>query len=446
MKHESWIIACAWLMLCLAVVLVGMLLRLSPIEMSLLPFQSSLGWLLPVAMLCSAIAGVLLWIGGGLARGRHLQIPLAELILFFPLVLGFLWLVWPTVGFETFALAGGGVFLLVGVWLFFRSPRIKPGVPWSRTTTLVSDLVMIFSPIVLGLALGATPDLKASGLSIFLYPLYALVQLGIFLVIPATRIHQFGLKVWQSALICALAFGLLHAPNPVVVSVSIMSLFVWAWQYLSGRKLLPLAVVMGLSATTFSQFMPDPFTGHMRVGPGYTFRPAVEELARQTELSPLNTPREFLAHIYPQVIGRSASNEELERWEKDIQLARRTTLAWRFFTSGEYQKNTVQKNWPAPPTDTIHWLDMDPVWRDRIRAYGNPEYWAKTGKNMPGYIKSLYRDILRRPCSQKELDTWTPSLSTSQRHRLASILLENNRRWHSQSYPGLSVEEMRLSR
>lgn len=446
MKQGSWIMAGSWLMLCSAVVLVGIFLRLSPIEKSLLPLQGSLGWLLPAAVVCAILAGLLLWIGGGLARGKNLQVPLAELILFLPLVLGFLWLVWPAVGYGTSALVGGAAFFLMGVWLYFRSPRFKPDRSWSRMFIRISDLVMILSPIVLGLAMGATPDLKASGLSLFLYPLYALVQLGFFLVIPATRVHQFGLKAWQTALIISLAFGLLHAPNPVVVAVSALSLFIWSWQYLAGRKLLPLAIVMGLSATTFSQFLPDSFTGHMRVGPGYTFRPAVEELARQTDINSMDSPREFMTHIYPQVVGRSASDEELTRWENDIQMARRTTLAWRFFTSGEYQKKAVQNRWPSPPQEAVHWLDMDPVWRDKIRAFGSIEYWTKTGQTLPGFIKALYRDILRRPCSQEELDSWTSSLSTSQRHRLASILLENNRRWHSQPYPGLSVEEMRLSR
>ncbi len=52
---------------------------------------------------------------------------------------------------------------------------------------------------------------------------------------------------------------------------------IWSRQYLQGRSLIQLALVMGLAATTFSQYLPDTTTAHMRVGPGFVRTAAVQQ-------------------------------------------------------------------------------------------------------------------------------------------------------------------------
>nr|MEE4269586.1 hypothetical protein [Candidatus Krumholzibacteria bacterium] len=62
------------------------------------------------------------------------------------------------------------------------------------------------------------------------------------------------------------------------------------------------------------------------------------------------------------------------------------------------------------------------------------------------FTKTLYRDILQRPAGAEELAEWPTGLTEAQRWRLAEILLAHGRQWHSQAFPGMTVEEFRLPR
>ncbi len=446
MRNAPWILGGAWFALCAAVVLFGMVLRLSPLEKEILPFPFFGGLLWPSALVLGGIAFLLLWVGGSHARARNLQVPWAQLILFHPLLLAFVWLVLPVNGLSALHWSLAGCFALTAVWMIFRAAPRPSNSPFSLGQTLPLDLAVILLPMVLGLALGAKPDFAATGLSVLFYPLFALVQLGVFLVIPARRLGALGLRPVPTALITAAVFSLLHAPNPVVMLATFAAMFMWTWQYAQGRRVWQLAVVMGLSATVFSQFLPDSLTHHMRVGPVHMHQQAKTELVLRTGDPQLAHPGAFLEYAYPLTVGRPASAEEAAVWQRDLSRAIRTTRAWDFFISPEYAAKAPERGWPLPPPENSHWTMGTPEWRSRIKAFGADEYFAKCGGHLTGFTKSLYRDILQRPAGAEELVAWPTGLTEAQRWRLAEILLARGRQWHSQAFPGMTVEELRLPR
>jgi hypothetical protein len=444
MSRSALVMATAWLALCCAMVLAGMALRLSPVELAVLQPALPGSVLNIAALVTAAVAVVLFWVASGHARGLGLQVPLAELVLFFPLVFAYVWLILPGQGPRPVDLALLGVFLAGAAWLFRNSPRRKIGAASTAGRNLPVDLVLILAPVILGLVLGARPDWKASGISILLYPAYAIVQLAVFLVIPAGRLGRFGLTTRHTSFFCAAAFALVHAPNPVVVAATFVAMFIWTSQYLAGRRGWQLALVMGLSATTFSQFLPDDFTGHVRVGPGYLQAQAVESLARARYTTEQNQPRAFMELIYPETVGRRASADELDLWEDIIGQAMRAGRAWQFFLSEEYARKSAELGWPPPPDGNVLWLDYPPEWRDRIHAYTSGEYLARCGGDWTGFTKCLYRDILQRSPGSEELAGWDNNLNQVQRKRLARILLAGCNRFRNQPFGGMSVAELRL--
>jgi len=84
---------------------------------------------------------------------------------------------------------------------------------------------------------------------------------------------------------------------------------------------MALAIVMGVAATSFTRFMPDSWTEHMKAGPGLVRLRAVEMLGGRGEMvieelaANVVDPQEFLEAIYPSIIGREATPRELENWE-----------------------------------------------------------------------------------------------------------------------------------
>lgn len=444
MSRSGLVMATAWLALCCAVVLAGMALRLSPVELAMLRPDLPLSVLGTAALVAAASGVVLFWVASGHARGLGLQAPLAELVLFYPLLFAYVWLILPGLGPRPVDLAVLGFFLAAAGWLFRRSRGSQRQGGPSLTRTLPVDLVLVLAPVILGLALGARPDWKASGVSVLFYPAYALVQLAVFLVIPAVRLNRFGLTARQTAFFCAAAFALVHAPNLVVAGATFAAMFLWTSQYLAGRRGWQLALVMGLSATTFSQFLPDDFTGHVRVGPGYLQARAVESLALAEYTPDQNQPRAFIELIYPETVGRRASADELDLWEDLIGQSMRAGRAWQFFLSEEYASKSAQLGWPPPPGKDVFWLDYPPDWRDRIHGYTSNEYLARCGGSWTAFTKCLYRDILQRPCSSAELAGWNNDLNEVQRRRLATVLLSQGSKWNSQPFSGMSVADLRL--
>ncbi len=444
MKNSALIMGLAWVALCLAVVLLGMSLALSPLELSLLPIPLSAAGLTPLTGAAWAAAVALLWVAAGHARGLGAQVPFAQLILYFPLLLAGVWLV------HRPNQTGTADYLLLGAALLAALALLKAGPPRGTAGAggarfWVWDVAVIALPALLGLAMGVRPDLRAAGLSLLLYPAYALVQLAVFLILPARRLPRLGLGTTAAAALSAAVFALVHAPNLVVMAVTGAAMFIWCRQYLQGRPVWRLAVVMGLAATVFSQFLADDFTGHMRVGPGYTRALALENLAAAGSQDSEMLPH-FLERIYPGLLERDPTPDELAAWQRTLTRARLTGLATQFFHSEEYRRKAARRGWPLPPGTARHWTEYPPEWRIRIAAFGDPEYLERCGQGWTDFLLCLYRDILQRQPGDAELAAWTRQLTSNERRAVARAILDHRLSWRRAPFSGLPVSELRLRR
>jgi len=446
MKRSARLATAGWLSSCLAIILAGATLRLGPAEQALfwpwpgaLPLQVMTVVTLPAALLLLAAA-----FQKQNEPGQRRA--LAELAVFHPLLFGFIWLLLPVDRLRPVDWLAGTVLAGAALLLALRSPGRPAATGTTRHRDLPVDLTLVLLPVAAGLAWGIKPDLRAAGLSILLYPLYAVLQLAVFLVIPAMRLVRLGVPVRWIGPVCALGFGLVHTPNPVLVPVTAAAMFIWVRQYLAGRRLWQLALVMGLAATTFSQFLDDDFTRHMQTGPYYLRSRVVPALARTTSPSGVFRTGTYLANIYPATIGRAAEPEELDRWRDLVDRARRTTMAWQFYTSPEYAARSDSLGWPPAPDPAVHWVDFPPEWRSRVLAFDSQEYWARCGNDLRGFTKCLYRDILQRPGSSAEVAAWNGNLTEGQRKRLAWLLLENRHRLEHLPFTGMSLAELRFPR
>lgn len=187
-----------------------------------------------------------------------------------------LWVILPSTDNKTWVWVLGSTLLAGSAWLLWRS---KPNWPaacnryyFSKRDAL-PDVLVLALPLLLGwwLSDGDMQNLDTGrvGYSLLVYPLYALLQLSIFLAIPATRLKAMGIPRWAIIFTCALVFALAHLPNPVLMLVTGLAMLAWAGQFLRGRSLIALALIMGIAATGFRYAVPAHYHQELRIGPDY---------------------------------------------------------------------------------------------------------------------------------------------------------------------------------
>ncbi|MBE0565056.1 MAG: hypothetical protein IH621_03800 [Krumholzibacteria bacterium] len=301
------------------------------------------------------------------------------------------------------------------------------------------DLVMIAAPVAAGLAVGNPPDWRAVGISALFYPLFAALQLAVFLVVPARRLRAMGLGPTGTAVCCALVFALLHWPHPAVFGLTLAGMFVWASAWLRGRPLGQVALAMGLAATAASQFLPDPWTGHMNVGPRAVRALAVADLAAGPGPGPADAER-WLAGAYPRAVGRPPEPDELDRWRAALAAEQRIRIAWEMFLSPEYARLAAGGSRPAPPPALEHWSHLPDPWAARLAAFGTDAYLDAAGGTGEGFLAAGYREILGREPEAGAAAAWTWGLDPVQRTYLARYLLAHRLAllrvpWDAASFP-----------
>ena len=235
-----------------------------------------------------AVGLLLAWAGLRRRRQRVSTIAWAETLLVFASLLGLAWAVLPSKPrcfdwFHWSALAG---WLAMTVSVFarhridvhdlgrrlFRRPRQA-----GRLTvwTLLLCAVTIAGGLDLALKTHGQIRIRWDKLAVSLatYPLYALVQMGLFLVFLVPRLRRMGIEPGQRACVAACLFALLHWPNGPLMVATLIGGAVWAGFYVLKRThLVWLAISMGLAASCLARFAPHTFHQNMRVGPLYVER------------------------------------------------------------------------------------------------------------------------------------------------------------------------------
>ncbi|NCQ35718.1 hypothetical protein GW813_11765 [bacterium] len=346
---------------------------------------------------------------------------------------------------ETLMLAGLGV--AAATWLGLRRGHLSFG-PAPRPGEFIRDGVFLILILVGGYLKG--PGLRGSALvpALVSYPLFAVAQLLVMMILPATDLVRCGVSRRVTILACGMVFGALHWPNPVLVVATSVAMAFWTWDRLNGRGLISLALGMGLLGAVFSQTLPDTWTEHMRVGPGLIRQVAREDLAVGRLWFTPGTPEwnahpplpaEFLGTIYPGVVGRPIGPEEFDLWQSSLDRARRRTVIWQFISGAEYAGKQLHGPAPAPVGEAEeHAL----FWRKLIDRLDSPDYWEAHGGNWDGFLTGLYADLLGRRPALPELAAWSPRLHLIQRRQIAEVLLRHSLQWRDQPPQTLSMRSL----
>ncbi len=175
-----------------------------------------------------------------------------------------------------FCLAGWAG-LAVGLFVRHRTDRrdllgrLRAVGPLPRSLA-VWTAVLAAGPIMAGLVLDVPIDLAKLAVSLLTYPLYAILQMGLFLVFLMPRLRRMGLEAGERAAAAPWLFAILHWPNGPVMLATLIGGFVWAAFYVRRTHLLWLALSMGIAASCFTRFLPHTFTQNMRTGPIFVER------------------------------------------------------------------------------------------------------------------------------------------------------------------------------
>ncbi len=270
----------AWPLLCLAVIFTGIALFL-PVHHLPWAWPLCSGWngstvlAFPLAMSAALGAAVISVLGLGKARKDGLAGTFLELISPQLLFFASIWLILPASTGRVWIWLLATTLIAVTAWLYLRSKESWPAASryFFSAKDALPDSLIVLLPILAGFWVSKGGHIPVDGgrllSSLLLYPLYALFQLTIFLSIPATRMIKMGYSSRTIAVACAVVFSLAHWPNPLLMAVTSMVMLVWVGQFLRGRSILVLALVMGIAATGFRFMVPQQWTLDMRIGPDY---------------------------------------------------------------------------------------------------------------------------------------------------------------------------------
>jgi len=432
----------------LIVILASMVLRLSPAEFTRAWPWSGLGTP-PTLPALWAVLALFVLVSVTVVRDRTMVLPWARLGAYLGLVFGYLWFVVPAEKWTRWPLVGGAALLglVLVIWWRTRGERGRGQCRGSWRP----DLILALSPVAVGLFLHTAINLHSVGVSLLTYPLYALVQLTVLLVVPAILMADLPLTRNQMVCGCAAIFSLAHWPNGVVMLGTFVGMVIWARAYLRGRTLWRTALVMGLAATSFTQFLPDPWTANMKVGPGLVRRRVLDDMGgRVPDLRPPTEqhdtePIAFLREIYPAILGRELDEEEAVLWSATLRHGYNCALAHRLTSAPRYLELVEQHRAPAPPPSGLGWYEAPPLWRERLERFGSVEFWDEQGGTGRGFYYALYAETFLRPFPEGRRFFYSGNLTANQRRRLVEVLHEHRRQWSLHPFTGISDADLRWS-
>jgi hypothetical protein len=439
----------------LAIILTGQTWRSSPVELTwawpLLGGWS--GWgraTTALAVLTGTIAMVLLWLGWRRARAARLLRPWSWLVLYYGTIFFYIWFLLPAAEVDVIHWAIAAVFLLAATTMVLHGAPLPH--PWKGNWCvkpyLYLDLLMFALPFVFWLHFREPVDAGRAAFSFVTYPAYALAQLVALLVLPSALLRALGLPRRGIVIVCATMFALVHWPNPAVMAATFCAMIVWSMAHLGGRRLLFSAVVMGVAATSFTRFVPDSWTEHMKVGPGLVRRRAVEKLGGHDQAEAegfaayVIEPEEFLEAIYPPILGREATPQELENWESALLRGLRCGTVFFMASVPEYHVLAEKKLVMPPPPAGIHWTKASPAWRQRLEDLCSIEYWNAHGANVEDFYRAVWTETFLEPYPTTSVPYISGRLSPHQCRRLVEVLHENRRTLRNHPFETIADEDL----
>lgn len=128
----------------------------------------------------------------------------------------------------------------------------------SALETTLFTLAASASILTYAVLTGSRVWMSSMALLLPIYPLYGLVQQGIFQGIVHRRLRLLLGKPWLCILLTSLAFALVHVGNSALVALTFVAGLFWSWIYARHPNLWPLGISHGfLAALTYPMVLGD---------------------------------------------------------------------------------------------------------------------------------------------------------------------------------------------
>ena len=307
---------------------------------------------------------------------------------------------------------------------------------WLLVGTLVAGvgiaLVVVTGP-------GPEPPTTIGGwvLALSTYPLYALVQLGAALALPAFVWRRDEASPRAIVVACAVLFALIHAPNPLVMGITGLGMLAWAAAYRHGVGLVWIALSMGLLGALVAQGLPEPTTQNMRVNAGYVLALRTDRHveAYDTRVDRLASDafharhggrlRPWLTAVAREVTGREPAPAVLDDWERRIRHANRDRILRMFLESREFRRrHSIERVFEGRDRSLLFstfepWHPAHVVY-DSLRAR---DPVAPVAASFEDFLRRVYGVVLGREASIEELEGWSSRLPYRARVEVVRVVL-----------------------
>ncbi len=275
------------------------------------------------------------------------------------------------------------------------------------------------------------------GLALATYPLYAGVQLVVFLILPSAYLHREGRRWGVVVIVCTILFAFAHWPNPRLMALTAGGMLAWSWAWERGASLLPLAVAMGWLGAVFAQGLPPEAVGHMRVGPGYVqrmeqldhlqdFDARVRFLASNEAFSRAGSQLSpWLEWVYREVFEEPMPPSLRDAWILHIEAAVRARMVRTFYESPEF----ASLHGTQAPLDGRDRRLLDPRFRPQGSAQAGYDQLRSEAvfnamdRDVRAFLRHCYRQLLRREPTDAEVETWPKGPLPWEREEIVRMFL-----------------------
>ena len=303
----------------------------------------------------------------------------------------------------------------------------------------VSALLLIAFAIAAVRAESALPEPSQWVFALSTYPLYAAVQLGAALVLPVMVWRRRGHSERAVVTACAVLFLLIHAPNPVALTLTGIGMIGWAWAHLRGVGFVWLALSMGLLGAVVAQGLPQTRTAHMRVGATYVLKRmndrAIEAYdARVAALASDEffaasggTLRDWLRALHVEIVGLFFTGLYLVLSQRRVLPRYRNAIALRFLDSDEFHRRHGIDRY-LTGTDRRMFFSTFERWHpahERLDAVWADDPAAPLAHDWRTHMTRTYEALLDRTPSAPEVDGWPRWPRADDRTDVVRVVLFN---------------------
>jgi len=152
--------------------------------------------------------------------------------------------------------------------LGWRADNLWPATKWALLAFAVMAALLLSVGFILGQPRTLPPNFTAAG-RLWAYFAFCLLQQIALNSFIDNRLLSLLRREWVAALLTGVIFAACHWPNPVLVPLTFIGGFVFAWLFAQHRNILPLAFIQALLGSIAWWSFPVAWHHNLRVGPGY---------------------------------------------------------------------------------------------------------------------------------------------------------------------------------